>query len=296
MARSRALRACAEEVAEESIDFTRGTPRIRREEGIRRSGRIESDQSKIVATVPCYNEAPFVADIVRQARKHVDQVIVVDDGSQDGTSNAASAAGATLVRHMVNKGYGEAIKTCFQAGRSNGTDIMVTMDGDSQHLPAEIETLVSPILEGEADLVIGSRLLQPGQQMNMPRYRKFGIKAITWLVNVGSRAKVSDAQSGFRAYSREVLEAITLADKGMGVSVEVLIRARRMGFTISEVPVSCRYHDQSSTLNPLSHGLGVALAVIKYRALTAFSSGGTAGKERKGQKGQGTALGQCLGR
>ena len=159
MARSRALRACAEEVAEESIDFTRGTPRIRREEGIRRSGRIESDQSKIVATVPCYNEAPFVADIIRQARKHVDQVIVVDDGSQDGTSNAASAAGATLVRHMVNKGYGEAIKTCFQAGRSNGTDIMVTMDGDTQHLPAEIETLVSPILEGEADL--GPRLHGP---------------------------------------------------------------------------------------------------------------------------------------
>jgi glycosyltransferase involved in cell wall biosynthesis len=161
---------------------------------------------------------------------------------------------------------------------------MITIDGDNQHLPEEIETLAAPILRGEADLVIGSRLLQPGQQTNMPRYRKLGIRIITWLFNVGSRAKVHDAQSGFRAYRGEILDAITLTDRGMGVSVEVLIKAREMGFSIREVPVSCRYDDQSSTLNPLRHGLGVAVAVVKFRVLSMLSRHGISAEGRGAEK------------
>jgi len=296
MARTRALRQWPRGLGDEPIELTREPSKPLPEEGIRTSRRTESGWPRIIATVPCYNEAPFVAEMVRQARRHVDQVIVVDDGSQDGTSSAAIAAGATIVRHGVNKGYGEAIRSCFQAARSNGTGIMVTIDGDNQHLPEEIETLTAPILEGEADLVIGSRLLQPGQQTNMPRYRRFGIKIITWLFNVGSRAKVSDAQSGFRAYSREVLDTIALTDRGMGVSVEALIKARKMGFTIREVSISCRYDNQSSTLNPVSHGLGVALAVVKYRVLSMCSKRGTPAEGRKGEKGEGATLGQCPSR
>jgi glycosyltransferase involved in cell wall biosynthesis len=299
MARTRALRQWPGGLGEDPIELTREPSKPFPEEGIRASRRTESGWPKIIATVPCYNEAPFVAEMVRQARRHVDQVIVVDDGSQDGTSSAAMAAGATIVRHGVNQGYGEAIRSCFQAARSNGTGIMVTIDGDNQHLPGEIETLTDPILKGEADLVIGSRLLQSSkQQTNMPRYRRLGIKTITWLFNVGSRAKVSDAQSGFRAYSREILDTIALTDRGMGVSVEVLIKARKMGFTIREVPISCRYDNQRSTLNPVSHGLGVALAVVKFRALSMCSRRGTPikGKGRAGQEGQGATLGQCPGR
>jgi len=246
--------------------------------------RTHSMRPKIIAALPCYNEERFVGETVRRAQKQVDQVIVIDDGSQDATSSAAKAAGALIVRHGVNKGYGEAIRSCFQAARVNGTSIIVTIDGDNQHMPEEIKALVAPILKGEADLVIGSRLVQPRQQTNMPRYRKLGIKIITWLFNVGSQAKVCDAQSGFRAYTREILDTITLTDKGMGVSVEVLIKAREMGFIIREVPISCRYDDQSSTLNPLSHGLGVAMAVVKFRALSMCSRPGTPAKGRNGQK------------
>ena len=285
MARSRALRQWPRGLSEEPVGITGEAPRLFPEEGIDRPRRIEPTCPKIIATIPCYNEAPFVAEMVRQARRHVDQVIVVDDGSQDGTSSAARAAGALIVRHGVNKGYGEAIRSCFEAARSNGTSIMVTIDGDNQHLPGEINTLVAPILKGEADLVIGSRLLQPDQQTNMPRYRKLGIRIITWLFNVGSQARVCDAQSGFRAYRREILDTINLTDRGMGVSVEVLIKARKMGFTICEVPISCRYDDQSSTLNPVSHGLGVALAVVKFRALSMCSKRGALTKGRNGQKG-----------
>jgi len=298
MARTRALRQWRRGLGEEPLELTREPPKPFLEDGTDRPRPIESGWPRVIAALPCYNEERFVAETVRQAQKQVDQVIVVDDGSQDGTSSAARAAGAMIVRHRVNRGYGEAIRSCFQAARANGTGIMVTIDGDNQHIPQEIKRLVAPILRGEADLVVGSRLLQPSQQTNMPRYRKLGIKIITWLFNVGSQVKVRDAQSGFRAYSREILDTITLTDKGMGVSVEVLIKARKMGFIIREVPISCRYHDQSSTLNPVSHGLRVALAVVKFRALSMCSRRGTPikGKGCAGQEGQGATLGQCLGR
>ena len=102
----------------------------------------------------------------------------------------------------------------------------------------------------------------------IPGYRKFGINVITWLYNLGSKAKVSDAQSGFRAYTRKVLDAFSLTEKGMGISVEVIIKARKKGFSIKEVPITCLYHSQGSSLNPVAHGLGVAFTVVKLRLLS----------------------------
>jgi glycosyltransferase involved in cell wall biosynthesis len=216
-----------------------------------------------MAAIPCYNEDRFIGSVVLRTKKYVDQVIVVDDGSHDSTAEAAMTVGALVVSHGVNNGYGESIKSCFGAGKAHGADIMVTLDGDEQHRPEEIPVLLAPILKGEADLVIGSRFLEG--KRDMPRYRKLGIGVITWLCNVGSKVKVSDSQSGFRAYSRRVLDAVSLNEKGMAISVEVLIKTRGQGFVIQEVPISCSYHSKSSTLNPVSHGLGVALTVVKLR-------------------------------
>jgi len=99
----------------------------------------------------------------------------------------------------------------------------------------------------------------------VPGYRRFGIKVITLLLNFGSKVKVNDAQSGFRAYSKQVLNAVSPSEAGMSVSVETLIRARAAGFGIREVATSCRYHPHSSTKNPVVHGLGVALSVVRIR-------------------------------
>ncbi len=248
--------------------------------------RAQLLRPKITAAIPCYNEGQFIGDLVLQTRRLVDQVVVVNDGSQDGTSSAARAAGALVVEHGSNKGYGEAITSCFQAARKTDTDILVTLDGDNQHTPDDITALVSPIVRGEADIVIGSRLLKQSPQTNMRRYRELGIRMITWLCNVGSPVKVTDSQSGFRAYRRSVIESVTLTDRRMGVSVEMLIKARKKGFIICEVPITCRYHSESSEQNPVSHGLGVVLAVIMFRLGSMWPANGASAESGIGGNGQ----------
>ncbi len=246
---------------------------------------------KLIAVIPCFNEQQFIGDIVTRAKKYVDQVIVIDDGSTDNTPEVAQAAGAEVIKHKARQGAGAATKSGFEASKANDADVVVTLDGDGQHNPDEIPQLLAPILKGEADLVIGSRFLQLKQptvnsqqsmtndsdsqlstidhrpSTNVPRYRKFGIDVITWLYNLGSKEKVSDSQSCFRAHSRRLLEAVNITEKGFGFSVQVLIQARKKGLVIAEVPISCVYHSQGSSLNPVTHGLGVAFTVIKLRLL-----------------------------
>ena len=236
-----------------------------------------SAKPKIVASIPCYNEERFIGDVIHETKQYVDQVIVIDDGSHDGSVQTAIDAGALIVNHGENRGYGEAIKSCFNMAKLSGADILVTIDGDNQHRPEEIPTILVPIIKGEADMVIGSRLMsksqveyQKSQKGSMPIYRKFGINVITFLCNLGSKTKISDAQSGFRAYRRDIIDKIALQENGMGVSVELLLKAVDKGFTIKEVPISCSYHAESSTQNPVRHGLGVALTAIRLRFRSLF--------------------------
>ena len=220
--------------------------------------------AKSIAVIPCFNEENFIGDIVTRARIYVDKVIVIDDGSTDNTSEVAKAAGAEVIRHERRRGAGAATKSGFEAAKTNNADILVTLDGDGQHDPDEIPQVLAPILSCKADLVIGSRFLLQNIK-KVPKYRKFGIDIITWLYNLGSKKKVSDSQSCFRAYSRKSLEAVSITENGFSFSVEVLIQARKKGFVITEVPTSCVYHSQGSTINPLTHGLGVAWNVVKHR-------------------------------
>jgi glycosyltransferase involved in cell wall biosynthesis len=221
-------------------------------------------QPKIIAAIPAYNEEKYIGEVVRRARKYVHQVVVIDDGSTDRTAAVAEAAGAKVVRHELNKNYGGAIKSCFAVARKMKADILVTFDGDGQHKPEDIPVVIKPILEGKYDLVIGSRFLNDNNKI--PRYRRFGIDVITWLYNVGAKYKVTDAQSGFRAYSKKAIMALqSLKDDQMAISVETLIKARKHQLSISEVPITCIYHGEGSTLNPIKHGLSVALATVIYR-------------------------------
>lgn len=229
---------------------------------------------KIFAIIPCLNEGQFIGDIVTRARKYVDAVIVIDDGSTDNTAESAEKAGATVIKHKDRRGAGAATRTAFEAANEYNADVLVTLDGDGQHNPDEIPRVLAPILRGEADLVIGSRFLRPnlGQSQSVPtdlkeapKYRKFGIDVITWLFNFGSKVKVSDSQSCFRAHSRRLIEEINITENGFSFSVQSLIQARRKNLIIKEVPVSCIYHLQGSSLNPVVHGLGVAWGVIKIR-------------------------------
>jgi glycosyltransferase involved in cell wall biosynthesis len=219
---------------------------------------------KILATIPAYNEAGYIEAIIKKTQQYVDQVIVIDDGSGDETSRYAVRAGADVVLHEHNRGYGEAIKSCLDAANRLFADIVVTMDGDDQHDPQEIPAIISPIITGQADIVIGSRFLN--NLNNVPAYRKFGIKVITGLYNVFSSMKVTDAQSGFRAYNKKALTLLLpLQETGMSISTEIIIKARKLGLRVVEVPITVVYHGESSTINPVTHGLSVAMATISQR-------------------------------
>ena len=218
---------------------------------------------KIIAGIPAYNEERFISEIVRKTSRFVDEVIVVDDGSTDRTVQVAEAAGATVIRHNVNRGAGAATETCFKEARKRGADVLVTLDGDGQHNPAEINDVAGPALSGEADLVIGSRFIE--NHNNMPVYRRLGINVITWLCNFGSKERITDTQCCFRAYGKKAIHTLGSNEEGFGFSIDLLIQSRENNLSISEVPISCIYHDACHSENPITHGLGVAYSVLKFR-------------------------------
>jgi len=224
---------------------------------------LNARKLKIIAAIPCFNTEPHIGDIVSRAKKYVDKVIVINDGSDDQTNTAAQDAGAMVISHEVNQGYDEAIRSCFRAASSEKADVLVILDGDAQHDPDEIPFLLGPILNQAADLVIGSRFMT--KEHNMPGYRKFGISVITLLWNVGSRINVTDSQSGFRAYTKNAFEMLRVTEKGMGASIEILEQARRANLSIKEVPISCVYSHAAIHTEAITHGLQVALAVLKVR-------------------------------
>ncbi len=217
----------------------------------------------ILAAIPCLNEEKFVGDVIRQTQPYVDRVLVIDDGSIDGTADTARAAGADVVRHSKCTGAGASTRDGFEYAKKTGADILITLDGDGQHDPLEIPLLIEPIISGKADIVIGSRFLRKAR---IRAYRKFGIDAITFCVNFCSGYyKFSDSQCSYRAHNKKAIEAINITDKGFGYSVEVLIQAKKKRLRIAEVPVSCIYHNHGSTANPIMHGLAVFTSTIMHR-------------------------------
>jgi glycosyltransferase involved in cell wall biosynthesis len=220
----------------------------------------------LVAAIPAFNEEKTIAKVVLHARKHADWVVVCDDGSTDMTAEIAEHLGADVVRHERNLGYGAAIQSLFQRARELKADVMVTLDGDGQHNSNEIPALVKPVLEGKADVVVGSRFLGGLNKKNhVPKYRRLGIKTITGLTSAASNFGLSDAQCGFRVYGRKALEGLSLFENGMGVSVEVLMEAKKQGLTIVEVPTGCTYSglERTSTQGALRHGTSVIMSLVR---------------------------------
>lgn len=217
----------------------------------------------VIAGIPAYNEEEYIADVVRKTLTHVDEVVVIDDGSTDNTAKVAEMAGATVVKNGTNQGVGRATQRCFEIAKQRNADVLITIDGDGQNNPGEIPRLLTAIFEGGADFVIGSRFLD--EQVKFPRYRKLGINIITFLYNFASKAKLTDSQSCYRAYSKRAISLLNIAEKGFPFSVELLVKARQKGLVITEVPISCIYHSNSHSLNPVVHGIQVALAVVRLR-------------------------------
>jgi GT2 family glycosyltransferase len=233
--------------------------------GIKVDRSLESKPFVVVA-IPAYDEEKTIAKVILQAQRYVDRVIVCDDGSKDMTAEIAERLGADVIRHERNMGYGAAIQSLFRRARELGADVLVTLDADGQHDPNEIPNVVKPVVQGKADVVIGSRFVDAHGTAEMPFYRRFGARLIAKLVNGSSKKGVSDAQSGFRAYNRKALERLSLVEAGMGASIEILLEARKHDLKICEVPGSCKYNNgevATSTENPVTHGIGVVMSIIR---------------------------------
>jgi len=217
---------------------------------------------KITVGIPAYNEEKNIAKIIVKLKKTVDQILVCDDGSTDSTCAIAESLGVTVIKHQKNSGYGMAIRSIFLKAREINADVLVTIDADGQHKVEDINKIIKPIVDGQADISIGSRFLD--KHDNAPKYRKLGINIITKVTNSSLSEKITDAQSGFRAYNNKVLQALTPSDSGMGISTEILIKSSSLGFKIAEVPTEIQYEGDTSSQNPVSHGTGVLLSTLKY--------------------------------
>jgi glycosyltransferase involved in cell wall biosynthesis len=218
---------------------------------------------KITVGIPAFNEENNIVHIIEKLQKKADKIIVCDDGSTDKTGEIAKKMGAIVITHERNLGYGAAIRSLFLKARELKSDMLVTLDSDGQHRIEDLLPVTKPIIEKQADMVIGSRFLE-GNQENIPKYRKVGIKIITKLANSSLEESVTDSQSGFRAYSQNRLCTITPLDQGMGVSNEILMKSSKNGFKIAEVPIVVSYDGDTSTQNPISHGASVILSTLKF--------------------------------
>ncbi|MDD3492542.1 MAG: glycosyltransferase family 2 protein [Candidatus Thermoplasmatota archaeon] len=214
------------------------------------------DKPRILAAIPCYNEESTVGSVVVKARQHVDQVLIIDDGSTDGTARVAKAAGATVVRHDYNRGKAAGIKEAFRYALDNDFDIVVTVDGDGQHDADEIPQIVAPLLSDQADLAIGFR---HGQRTEMPFWRKMGKRTLDYVTSIGAK-KVTDSQCGFRAFNQKAFSifARRLIGDGFSLETEELILAKEEDLRVHEIKISCRYKNlNSSKKNPIALGSSI---------------------------------------
>lgn len=214
----------------------------------------------VVACLPAFNEENHIASVLVHVRRIVDLVIVCDDGSSDLTGDIAEAMGAVVIRHERNLGYGAAIQSLLKAALAHNADIAVTLDSDEQHDPVELTRLVKLLWGSDYDILIGSRFTEGGND-HVPGWRKAGIDVINRLSTNG---KLSDSQSGFRAYHRKALEALVLTENGMGVSTEILLKAHEAKLKIGEAAITVKYLEDSSTHHPVAHGFDVVFSTIKH--------------------------------
>jgi glycosyltransferase involved in cell wall biosynthesis len=217
--------------------------------------------SRLIAVVPAYNESATVGDVVRQLASAGLDVVVIDDGSTDGTAEALAGAPCTVVRHLINRGQGAALQTGIRFALIDGADIIVTFDADGQHDAADIPALVSPIARGECDVTLGSRFL--GRAADMPATRRVMLKAGILFTRVVSGVRLTDVHNGVRAFSRSAAADLRLLSDGMQHASEIVDEISRLGLRFREVPVTVRYTPASLAKGQRSwHAMKIAVQVL----------------------------------
>lgn len=219
-------------------------------------------RDNVVVCIPALNEEATLPRVLVDTFKYAKEVIVCANGCTDSTLGIAERMGAHVVNHPVNLGYGRSLIDLFREAEKYSPKAVVTLDADGQHDPNEIPRVVAPILNGDADVVVGSRFM--GAKGEIRKYREVGINALNFLLKKASGKSVNDSQCGFRAYSSEALKKLRLTESGMGVSAEILLKANELGLRVVEVPVHVYYDGlRASSQNPVAQLADVVGAVIR---------------------------------
>lgn len=220
---------------------------------------------KIVAIIPALNAEGTLAPVLSETLRQLKDVVVIDDGSTDRTSEVARAGGATVLRHERNLGKGAALKTGFGWALEHGYQAVVTLDADGQHLPGDIPRLIQAWRESNADLIIGSRRhLFHG----MLKRRRNANEFSAWAISHASGVAVEDSQSGFRLYAARLLREVPINASGFDAESEVIVRAgRRGGYTVAMIPIDLGFVNgiHTSHYRPVMDTLRIAWTVTKTR-------------------------------
>jgi glycosyltransferase involved in cell wall biosynthesis len=220
---------------------------------------VATARQLLAVAIPAYNEDRFIGSVVLKARQHTPLVLVVDDGSPDKTSAIARAAGAEVIRHDINQGKAAGINTAFQWAQDRGVTALVLIDGDGQHNPDEIPLLAAPVLRGEADMVVGTRF--GAVESSIPSYRQVGQRALTALTNMISGVRVTDSQSGFRAFSALAIRQMRFKSLRFAIESEMQVIAKNKCLKVAEVPISAIYAEPAKR-NPVGHGAAVVQSLV----------------------------------
>jgi len=225
----------------------------------------EPEAPSLYIVVPAYNEASTIGDVLASlpetVRGYAVQPVVVSDGSQDRTTQAAERHDAIVVEHPLNQGQGGALKTGFEIARRHGADIVVTMDADGQHPADQLEDVVAPIDDDEADYVLGSRYRGEDDSGNSLA-RRGGIRTFTWLINAMAGTDITDCTNGFRAIRGSRIGELTLTEERFSAP-ELIIESRKKGLRIAEVPVTILERDAGETKKPgIGYAVGLARTIL----------------------------------
>jgi glycosyltransferase involved in cell wall biosynthesis len=209
------------------------------------SDPARAGNGEIIALIPAYNEARYIADVVTGAAKYL-PVVVVDDGSSDGTGGAAALAGAKVVSHGRNQGKGKALLTGFDYAIQRGADAAITLDADGQHDPDEIPLFIEAFRAGQGDIIIGQR-----QYEKMPAKSRFGNNVGSFLLRFAMGRPIPDNQSGYRLFSQRAMQEVRPTSTRFEAEVEMLLRAEFAGLKVGWVPIKTIYNDKKSHFRPI---------------------------------------------
>jgi len=195
---------------------------------------------KTIAIIPAYNEEEVISSVLKEVKKQVDEIILIDDGSEDKTAELAAQEGVFVLRHLINRGQGASLKTGidFVLKRGRG-DIIITFDADGQHQASEIKEIIDPIIKGECQVALGSRFLD--KKSEIPIFRKFILKTATFFSRFFLKLKITDVHNGFRAFSKEAISLIEIQQDGMAHASEILSEIKKHNLKFKEVPVTIEY-------------------------------------------------------